>query len=180
LPVADTPRHRLHEFAVRDAVEIPAQVRIHDLVMAAIEQLLDLGYGVQTAPPLAVGVLLWLQVGLEDRLQDQQSSHLHDTILDRWYPQRSQLAVRLRDMHPSDGGRPIRLLAEFLRQFVQPPLQAVRPDVLERLPIDPGRPAVGEAAEIRIAQNVLAVHLVVQAVKPVVGRPFRFVLQRRL
>jgi hypothetical protein len=42
LPVADTPRRRLHEFAVRDAVEIPAQVRVHDLPMAAVEQPLDL------------------------------------------------------------------------------------------------------------------------------------------
>jgi len=41
--------------------------------------------------------LFRLQVGLEDRLQDQYRSHLHHTISDARDAQRSLLAIRFRD-----------------------------------------------------------------------------------
>jgi hypothetical protein len=169
-----------HKLGVRDAVEIPTQVRVDDLRVPGVEQRMDLLHGVQRAPSLAVSVLFRLQVGLEDRLQDQQRSHLHDTILYRRNPQRPLLAVRLGNEHPPHGLRTIRLLAEFLRQFAQPPHEPVRRDIVERLAIDSRRPFIGLAAQVRVVQYVRPIHLVVQRVETVVGRPLRFGVQRLL
>jgi hypothetical protein len=52
-------------------------------------------------------MLLRLQVGLEDGLQDHQCRRLHDTVFDRWNPQRPLLAIRLRDIDPPNGLRTI-------------------------------------------------------------------------
>ena len=141
---------------------------------------MDLLHRVQCAPSLAVGVLFRLQIGLEDWLQDQQGSHLHDTILHRGNSQRPLLAVRLGYVHPPHGLRTIRLLAEFIRQFAQPPHQPVRRDIVERLAIDSGRPFIGLAARVRVVQHVGAIQLVVQCIETVVGRPLRFGMQRLL
>src|SRR4030042_529851 len=104
--------------------------------MPGAEQPVNLPYGVQRAASGSVGVLLRLQSGLENRLQDQYCRHLHHTILDRWDAQRSLLAVRLWDVHPPDRLGTIRLRPEFFRQFVAPSALAVRLDVLEPLAID--------------------------------------------
>src|SRR3954463_10518207 len=64
--------------------------------------------------------------------------------------------------------------------LVQPPVQAVRLDVLERLVIDPRCAAVGTAADVGPSQHVATVHLVVQHVEPIVGRSLRFGMQRLL
>jgi hypothetical protein len=85
--------------------------------MPRLQERLHLLDGIQGAAPRSVGVLFGLEVGLEDRLQDHQHRHLHDPITDRWYAQRPLLAVCLRDVHPPDGLRTIRLLVEFFRQF---------------------------------------------------------------
>ena len=51
--------------------------------------------GVQGTASRPVGVLLRLQVGLEDRLQDQHRRHLHHAVTDRRNAQRPLFAVRL-------------------------------------------------------------------------------------
>jgi len=51
--------------------------------MSSVEERVDVPDSVQGALARSVGVLLRLQVSLEDRLQDQHGSHLHHTILDR-------------------------------------------------------------------------------------------------
>ena len=58
----------------------PDQVRVHHLGVPRPDQPLDQANGVQGRAPRAIGVLLRLQVGLEDRLQDQhgQPSAPHD------------------------------------------------------------------------------------------------------
>ena len=143
-------------------------------------QPLDLLDGLQRAASRSVGVLLRLQVGLEDRPQDRQDSHLRDTILDRRDAQRSLLAVRLGDVHPPHGLRTIRLPAEFFRHFTQPLLDAVRFDVLERLAVHAGGAVVGTTALVGVPQHVESIHLVIQRVEAVRGRPLRFGMQRRL
>ena len=65
----------------------------------------------------AVGVLFRLQVGLEDRLQDQHSSHLHHTIFDARNSQRPELAITFRYEHASDRFG-TSFVPEFLRHFV--------------------------------------------------------------
>ena len=144
------------------------------------EQPFDLANGVQGAASRAIGVLLRLQVGLEDRLQDQHCRHLHHTVFDARNAQRPLLAIRFGDVHASDRLGSVRLVPEFFRQFVQPPVHAVRLDVREGLAVDPRCAAVGTAAGVGEPQDVAAVHLVVQRVEPIVGRVLRFGVQRRL
>ena len=74
----------------------------------------------------------------------------------------------------------IRLVSEFFRQFVQPPVASQLLDVVEALAVDPGHAAISQAADKGPLQDVSAVHLVVQGVKPVVRRVLRFGVQRRL
>src|SRR5262245_54870332 len=136
--------------------------------------------GIQRAAPRPVGILLRLQVRLEDRLQDEQCRRLHDTILDRWNPQRSLLAVCFRNVHPTDGLRTIRLLSEFLRHFTQPLLHTVRFDVRERLAVHARRAVVDATTPIGVLQHIRAIHLVVQQVEAVHGRALRFGMQRLL
>ena len=107
------------------------------------EQPFDLANGVQGAAFRAIGVLLRLQVGLEDRLQDQHRRHLHHAVLDARNAQRPLLAIRFRDVHAPDRLRLIRSLPEFFRQFVQPPVPPDASMSVERLAVDPRRAAVG-------------------------------------
>ena len=86
---------RFHQFGVRDAVEVARQVGVDDLRMPRVDQPVDLPDGVQGAAVWPVGVLLRLQVGLEDRLQDQHHGHLRHAVPDRTDPQRALLAIRL-------------------------------------------------------------------------------------
>jgi site-specific DNA recombinase len=177
-PVADATSHRFHEFGVRDAVEVAAQVRVHHLRMPRFQKHQDLLHSIQGVLLRSVGVLLWLQVGLADRLQDHEHCHLHHPILDRRDAQRPLFAVRLGDEYPPHGLRTIRLLAEFFRQFVHPAFPAVRLDVIERLAIHPGRSLVCKAATVGETQHVATIHLVVQCVEPIGGRTLRFGMQR--
>lgn len=94
--------------------------------------------------------------------------------------QRSLLAVRLGEVNPPHRERPIRSLLQFARHFIQPPIQAVGLDVLERLAIHPRHAAVGTAPDVGEFQDVAAVHLVVQHVEPITGRSLRFDMQRLL
>lgn len=82
------------------------------------EQPFDLANSVQSAAIRAVGVLFWLQVSLEDRLQDQYRSHLHHTIFDTRDPQRPLLAIRFWYVHAPNRLRLIRPLSEFFRPRV--------------------------------------------------------------
>jgi hypothetical protein len=161
-------------------VEVAAQVRVDHLRMPLDHQGLNALDRLQGAAPGAVGVLLRLPVGLEDRLQDHQGSRLYDTILDRRDAQRSLFTVRLGDVHPPHGLRTIRLPAEFFRQFAQPLPDAVGLDVLEGLPVHARRAGVDPAALVGVPQHIPPVHLVVQRVEAVGGLLLRFGMQRLL
>ena len=66
------------------------------------------------------------------------------------------------------------------RQFLEPAIQAVRLNVLEPLTVHAWRSIVRFAAGVGESQNVLAIHLVVQRMKPLLGRFLRFGMQCRL
>ncbi len=111
-------------------------------------------------------MLFRLQVGLEDRLQDQHSSHLHHAIFYARNSQRSELAITFRDEHASDRSGTIRSVLEFLRQFVQPPISAVRLDVRKALAVDPRCPAIFAAADESPLQNAAAFPIYTQGRRP--------------
>src|SRR6202022_863293 len=119
-------------------------------------------------------------------------SCLNNPVAYRRNPQRSLLlAVRLRNVDPSDRLRSISLVPELLRQFSEPLVPAgfnfrdlailgspifasIRLDVVERLTVDPGCAAVGFASGIGEAQNIRSVHLVVKKIEPILGFCLRF------
>ena len=174
VPVADPASHALHQFVVRNRVEVAAQVRVDDFRVATVQPALDRldrPVGVAAGP---IGMLLRLKVLVEDRLYDEYERHLHHAVADRRDSQRTLLAVRLRYPHPSHGRWPVRLLPQLFCQFAKPLLHPVRLDGREGLPVHAWRAAVGTATLIRMGQYIRPVHLVIQRVEPVARRRFRF------
>ena len=180
VPIADAPSQRLHQVAVGNAVEVAAQVCVHHFRVPRVHQGMDRAYGIQRTAVRSVGVLLRLQVRLENGFEDQHCRHLHHAITDRWNAQRPFFAVRFGNPYPPDWLRSIRLVLEFLRQFTQPLLFAVRFDVRERLPVHTGSAAVVTAPRQRMPEHIAAVHLVVERVEAIRGCSLRFGLQRLL
>jgi len=116
----------------------------------------------------------------DDEERDQHHGHLRHAVPDRTDPQWASLAIRFGDEHASHRLGAVRLGFQVRRQFVQPPVQPVRLDVLERLAVDPRRAVVGTTAGVGPPQHVPSVHLVEQRVEPIAGRPLRFGVQRLL
>ena len=131
--VADPPGHRFHQLGMRDAVEVTGQVRVDHLGMPRPEQPFDLPNGVQGAALRAVGVLFRLQVGLEDRLQDQHRRHLHHAIFDarNAHSTLPPHPNRLRDSSPS----PIRIIRSAASGSRSSGFaEGLDPDLIVRLP----------------------------------------------
>ena len=76
---------------MRDLIEVARQVGIDDFRMPRVDQPMGVSDGIQGAAVGSVGVLLRLQVGLEDRLEDQHHGHLRHAIPNRTDPQRALL-----------------------------------------------------------------------------------------
>ena len=135
------------------------------------------------ASPGAVGILLWWEVGFEDRFQHHFSTHrcCHaDSIPQGRDAQRPEFAVGFRYEHSSDGSRSISLLPERKRQFAEPSLHPIRLDIRELLTIHARCALVGAALGIGMNQDVLAADLVVHGVEAIPGFCLRFRVQRLL
>jgi hypothetical protein len=161
-------------------IKVAAEIGVNDLSMAGVEQLVDLLHGIQRAAVWPIGILLRLQIGLENWLENQPSSRLCHSIGDRGHPQRPLLPVRLWYIYPPHGLRLIGSAFQRLRQFVEPSLQPILPDVLERLVVYSCCSTVGLAAFIGERQHIRPIHFVVQGVKAKTRRFLRFLVQRRL
>src|SRR5437764_8500106 len=107
--------------------------------MATKQQLLHLYNGLLGIAPSAVGVDFWWKVGFEDRLQYQHRCCHADPIPHGRDAQRPEFAVGLRYKHSSDWLRPVGLLPERKRQFVEPPLDPISLDLRKILAVDPRR-----------------------------------------
>ena len=101
VPVDDAPRHRLHEVAMRNRIEILRQIRIHDFRVAAAEQRVHFLDRVRPAPLRPVAESRGVEVRLEDRLQHQLGGGLHHAVPDRRDAEWPLAATGLRDHHPS-------------------------------------------------------------------------------
>ena len=135
-PVHDAPRKRQHQFGVRNGPEVVREVGVYNFRVASEQRLFHLDHRLLGIAAQPVGILLRLQVGLEDRFEHQQRRRLYHAVLDRWDAQRPLPAVRLGYPYPTHGLRLIRLLTQLLRQFTQPTLPPIRLDVREALAID--------------------------------------------
>ena len=84
--IDDPASHRLQKLGVRNTVKVTAEISINDLSMSGIDQLVNVLYCVQRAAVRPIGILLRLQVGLEDWFKNQHCCHLHNPISDCRYP----------------------------------------------------------------------------------------------
>src|SRR4029450_1574108 len=107
-----------------NTVGVPAQVRLDHLRVPKARQAMNLSHGIQGTAIRPVGVLLRRQIGLEDRLQDQEQSSLHHPVLDRGNPQRSLFAIRLGYPYPSHRLRLRTVPSLFSPPLSHPPLPA--------------------------------------------------------
>jgi len=80
-----TLRARPHKLGVWNTIKVAAEIRINDLPMTGVDQLVDALYCVQCAAVCPIGILLRLQVSLEDRFENQHCRRLHSPIPDCRY-----------------------------------------------------------------------------------------------
>jgi hypothetical protein len=80
------PSHRPHKPGMWNAIKVAADIRIYNLPMASVDQLVDMAHCVQRAAVCPIGILLRLQVGFENRFEHQHCRCLHNPIPDCWYP----------------------------------------------------------------------------------------------
>src|ERR1035438_4903384 len=78
---------------MRNAIEVAAYIRVNDLSMTSVNQLVDVPYGIQCAAVSPIGILFRLQVGLENRFEYQHRRRLRNPIADGRYSQRPLLPV---------------------------------------------------------------------------------------
>src|SRR5450631_3146611 len=83
--IDDPASHRPHKLGVWNTIKVAAEIRINDLPMSRVDQLVDVLYCVQRAAVRPIGILLRLQVSLEDRFENQHCRHLRNPIPDCWY-----------------------------------------------------------------------------------------------
>src|SRR5271167_773286 len=83
--IDDPASHRLHKLGMWNTIKVAAKIRINDLTMTRVDQLVDALYCVQRTAVRPIGILLRLQIGLEDRFEYQHCRYLHNPISDCWY-----------------------------------------------------------------------------------------------
>src|SRR5271169_3299428 len=130
---------------MRNASEVVREVGVNDFRMAMGQQRSHLDHRLLRVAPRTVGILLWWEVGFEDRFQHQHCCCHADPITQGRDAQRPKFAVGLRYEHSSDWIRSISFLPERKRQFAKPSLHPIRLDVREILSIYTRRALVGAA-----------------------------------
>jgi hypothetical protein len=63
-------------------IKVAAEVRINNLSMASVDQLMNVSHRVQCAAVSPIGVLFWLQIGLEYGFENQNCCHFRCPIPD--------------------------------------------------------------------------------------------------
>src|SRR6185437_8748398 len=115
IPIDDAPSNRLHQFSVRDRVEVSGQIRVYHISVAAADQRMDFLDRVDSAPFRTVAIGARVEVRFEDRLEYKLGSGLHRPVPYRRDAERSFAgASRLREHHPPHWCRPARLLSQAL------------------------------------------------------------------
>ena len=63
-------------------VKVAAEIRVDNFSMPSVDQLVDVPDGIRGAAVFPIGILFWLQIGLEDRFEYQNRSHLAALLAD--------------------------------------------------------------------------------------------------
>ena len=122
------------------------------------------------------------EVRLEDRLEHDLHRGFHDTITDRRNRQRTPLArTGLGYQHPPRRQRPPPSVSQLLGNLIQEPFNAVLLDISQGGSVDTRSAAVTAHRDPRPPQDVPAIDLVSQRMKPSsrisLGRPVQRMLQ---
>jgi hypothetical protein len=83
--IDDPASHRPHKLGVWNTIKVATEIRINDLPMTRVDQLVDVLYCVQRTAVRPIGILLRRQVSLEDRFENQHGRRLRNPIPDCWY-----------------------------------------------------------------------------------------------
>src|SRR4030095_5244850 len=163
-------------------IKVSAQIGVDDFRPAFPELHFDRFHRLPRIAPGPIAVTLRMKVRFVDWHQHQPHRRLHYAIFDRWDPQGPLLAIRIRDHHPSDGGRSIALHFELVAQFSKPSLcSAFLPlDLTHGHSIDTSGSAIGLHSPPRFPQDVLPTDLSMQTVEPPLRLCFRFPVERNL
>jgi len=122
-----------------------------------------------------IRLLLGFQVGLKDRPQHKHGRCLRHPVPHSRYTQRPGLAgLFLRDQNLSHRLWRVGPFPQVPRQFPEPPLHAVRLDIAEALPVDPGLTAIAAGQSPGLQKKVLPPNLVAQGMKAPSGFFLRF------
>ena len=70
---------------MRKSIEVAAEICVNNFSMASVDQLMDVSHRVQCTAVSPVGVLFRLQIGFENRFENQHCRHLRNPIPDCWY-----------------------------------------------------------------------------------------------
>ena len=153
---------------MRNRVKISLQVRVvHRLIPGfqvpayLLQRLMR-----RASRPKSIGAIL--EIRLEDRLQDQQGSHLRHSVSHRRNAQGSQFPVGLGNVDASYRLGAVSVGAQGLLQFLQKSFHAPRRsfDLSDRHPVDARCALVGSHPFPSCFQRVLPINPVIQRVEP--------------
>src|SRR6266568_2852814 len=150
---------------MRNRVEVLGQIRVHDIRITRMQQLIHLLDRILRTLPRPVAISIRLQVRFPDRFQNQLRRGLRHPIPYSRDSERPLPAARLGDHLPPHRLWFVRLIVQVLPEAVQPLFPPTRFDGLEALSIHPWRAIIGFCQCVCMQQNVLAVHLVVELVE---------------
>jgi hypothetical protein len=107
--VDDPASHRLEKLGVRKKIRIGGNIRINNLSMSSVDQLMDVSRCVQCAAVAPIGILFRLKIGLEDGIGQVEPllhkvSPQHDRKPNRAATVSSLRVVRLTRACNSDQG----------------------------------------------------------------------------
>ena len=161
--IADLRLDPRHETIVRDRIEVAGEVGVHHEGVAVLDQPVDHSQRVVASASRTEAVALVPEPRLENRFDHEPNRLLDDAILDRGNPQRSRLAIALRDFDPFDGLRSVRALPQRRGKLGQIDIRP-RPEPFDALPIHARRAVVGPDFLPGLLQRRGRVHLVDQCV----------------
>src|SRR5580698_7915755 len=78
--IDDSPSQALHQLGMWDGVEVLGQIRVNDIRVTLMQQLIHLLHRILRTPLRPVGVSTRLQVRLENRLNDQLGRGLRYSV----------------------------------------------------------------------------------------------------
>ena len=82
IPFPGRESHPLKAPGLPWRTKVAAEIRINDLPMSRVDQLVDVLHCVQCAAACPIGILFRRQIGLEDWFENQQRRRLHIPISD--------------------------------------------------------------------------------------------------